>query len=145
LPIGDYALNLKKAIACYEAALRVFTKQDYSLERARIQNNLGNVYRRLATGDRAENLKKAIACYEKALSGYSHSNFPKECADAHYNCGLAYGELAEVAGDGPLLLNAREHFAPAAQDYAAIGLTTEATEAAEKTARMDAEMGVKHE
>jgi len=62
LPTGDRGENLKKAIACYEAALRDRTEKDFPVDRANTQNNLGVAYWNLPTGDRGENLKKAITC-----------------------------------------------------------------------------------
>jgi predicted ATPase len=67
LPTGDRGENLKRAIECYEAALRVRTERDFPQDWAGIQNNLGSAYADLPTGDRGENLKRAIECYEAAL------------------------------------------------------------------------------
>lgn len=78
LPTGDRGENLKKAIVCYEAALRVHTERDFPVEWAMTQNNLGIVYQNLPTGDRSENLKKAIACYETAIRGYESTGLTKE-------------------------------------------------------------------
>jgi predicted ATPase/class 3 adenylate cyclase len=70
LPTGDREKNLGKAIACYEAALRVYTESDVPLDWAGTQNNLGNAYANLPTGDREKNRAKAITCYEAAACGY---------------------------------------------------------------------------
>jgi hypothetical protein len=44
LPIGNRGENLGRAIACYEAALRVYAKADFPLDWAMTQNNLGTAY-----------------------------------------------------------------------------------------------------
>jgi tetratricopeptide (TPR) repeat protein len=68
LPPGDKAENLKKAIAAYEAALTVYTKEAYPAAWARTQSNLGAAWSKFPKGNRAENLRKGIAAYEAALS-----------------------------------------------------------------------------
>ena len=50
LPTGDRGENLTKAIACYEAALRVYTERDFPADWAMTQNNLGNRLQRSANG-----------------------------------------------------------------------------------------------
>ena len=50
---GDRADNLKKAIAAYEAALTVFTREAFPRESAATQSNLDFVYR-------SEDLRKAM-------------------------------------------------------------------------------------
>ena len=44
LPTGDRGENLRRAIACYEAALRVYTEADFPSDWAVTQNNLGIAY-----------------------------------------------------------------------------------------------------
>jgi tetratricopeptide (TPR) repeat protein len=66
LPIGDRAANLQQAIACYQAALQVRTREAFPADWAATQNNLGLAYANLSRGDRAANLKQAIACYQAA-------------------------------------------------------------------------------
>ena len=80
LPAGDRAANLKQAIACYEAALQVYTREAFPVEWATTQNNLGIAYSNLPAGDRAANLKQAIACYEAALQVYTREAFPVDWA-----------------------------------------------------------------
>ncbi len=93
LPTGDRAENLKKAIACFEAALRVRTERDFPVDWAMTQINLGNAYGHLPTGDRAENVKKAVACYEAALRVYTEREFPVNWATTQNNLGTAYQNL----------------------------------------------------
>jgi tetratricopeptide (TPR) repeat protein len=67
LPGGDRQANLRQAIACYEAALQVYTREAFPADWAMTQNNLGIAYSPLPGGDRQANLKRAIAFYEAAL------------------------------------------------------------------------------
>jgi hypothetical protein len=67
LPTGDRAANLRHAIACFEAAERVYTERDFPQDWATTQNNLGAAWQNLPTGDRDENLRRAIASYMAAL------------------------------------------------------------------------------
>jgi tetratricopeptide (TPR) repeat protein len=93
LPTGDRADNLRRAIACYEAALRVYSEGDYPADWAMTQNNLGNAYSDLPTGDRADNLRRAIACYEAALRVRTEGDYPAQWAMTQNNLGAAYSDL----------------------------------------------------
>ncbi len=88
-PAGDQGENLHRAIACYEAALRVQTESDFPSAWAGTQNNLGLAYSVLPTGDRDENLHRATACYEAALRVRTESDFPSDWARTQFNLGLA--------------------------------------------------------
>ena len=82
LPTGDRGDNLRRAIACYEAALRVRTE-------ARLPAGLGDDPEQprasptadLPTGDRGDNLGRAIACYEAALRVCTEARLPAELGD----------------------------------------------------------------
>lgn len=67
LPTGDRGANLERAIASYEASLRIWTERDFPVQWAITRNNLGNAHANLPTRDRRMNLEQAIACYEAAL------------------------------------------------------------------------------
>jgi CHAT domain-containing protein/tetratricopeptide (TPR) repeat protein len=81
LTTGDHAVNLERAIGCYERSLHVYGqhKQKFPSMWARVQYNLGNAYRYLPTGDRGANLEHAIACYQAALSIRTPDQFPEDC------------------------------------------------------------------
>ena len=64
--LGNPSINVRRSIACFEAALGVFTASDFPSQWANTQNNLGNAYVQLPTGDRGENLRHAIDCFELA-------------------------------------------------------------------------------
>src|SRR5579863_1292040 len=93
LPGGDRQANLERAIACYEAALQVRTREAFPVQWAMTQNNLGTAYRNLPGGDRQANLERAIACYEAALQVYTREAFPVQWAMTQNNLGTAYWNL----------------------------------------------------
>jgi tetratricopeptide (TPR) repeat protein len=82
---GDRSANLRRAIECYNAALRVRTERDYPREWAMTQNNLGNAWANLPTGDRDANLRRAIECYEAALRVRTKRDYPQEHAQTTAN------------------------------------------------------------
>ena len=93
LPIGNRGEHLARAIACYEAALHVYTEADCPRDWAMTQNNLGIAYRDLPTGDRGTNLGRAIACYEAALRVYTEADALRDWAMTQNNLGTAYLNL----------------------------------------------------
>jgi tetratricopeptide (TPR) repeat protein len=97
LPSGDRGENLRRAIACYESALRVYTEPDLPQDWAMTQNNLGIAYSDLPSGDRGENLRRAIASYEAALRVRTERDFPQDWAMTQNNLGNAYSAL--LSGD----------------------------------------------
>lgn len=88
---SNLSINLPKAIAAYEAALRVYTEKDYPEKWAEVQSRLGvaNVF--LAVGERSDNLlKKAIAASEAALHVYTEKDSPDEWGAIKVILGYAY-------------------------------------------------------
>ena len=67
LTTGDRAENLEGAMAAYQAALEVLTREDLPIQWATTQNNLGNAFCERIRGDRADNLEGAIAAYTHVL------------------------------------------------------------------------------
>ena len=68
---------LALAAGAYEEALRVYTLDEYPVDYAMIQNNLGAAYRSLAeVRERAANLSKAVKAYEEALKIYTAERYP---------------------------------------------------------------------
>ncbi|WP_375467171.1 tetratricopeptide repeat protein, partial [uncultured Nostoc sp.] len=99
-PHGSKAVNQDVAIAGYEIALSVYTRDAFPLDWARTQNNLGFAYWNRIKGERAENLETAIAAYNQVLEIYTRDAFPLDWARTQSNLGLAYwnrikGERAE--------------------------------------------------
>lgn len=102
LPSGDRDTNLRAATVCYEAALRVYTKERYPKDWAMTQNNLGLAYRNLSSGDRDTNVRAAIDCYESALKVYTEERFLMDWAMTQNNLGLAYCNLPSGDRDANL-------------------------------------------
>ncbi|NWF60089.1 MAG: CHAT domain-containing protein [Fischerella sp.] len=89
-PLGDKASNMEIAIAGYEIALTVYTRQALPQDWAMTQNNLGTAYSNRIQGDRAENLESAIAAYTAALEVRTRQALPQEWATTQNNLGTAY-------------------------------------------------------
>ena len=83
LPVGDRGENLKKAIECYEAALRVRTETDFPQAWANTMCNLGLAWWDLAdhSGDR-QLLGTARDCFLNAARGYRAVGNEDEARDA---------------------------------------------------------------
>ncbi len=93
LPVGDRNECLKKAITYYEAALKIYTLQDFPTQWAATQNNTGNAYQQLTIGQRDQNLHKAMTCYEAALEVYTYEKFPMDWAMTQNNMGVVFSNL----------------------------------------------------
>ncbi|HLW65536.1 MAG TPA: DUF4062 domain-containing protein [Gemmataceae bacterium] len=94
LPTGDRSKNLHKAIAAYEAALIVYTKDTHPAAWATTQNNLGLAWADMPTGDRDKNLRKAIAAYEAALTVRTKDADLTDWALTQNNLGIAWQNLS---------------------------------------------------
>lgn len=90
--------NKREAIACYEAALEVYTRSDHPVQWAAVHNNLGNTWCDLPSDDSGENLIRGIACYESAMEVYTRSAHPVGWAATQNNLGIARGMLADEEG-----------------------------------------------
>ncbi|WP_293125979.1 CHAT domain-containing protein [Microcoleus sp. bin38.metabat.b11b12b14.051] len=82
--------NLELAIGIYEAALTVYTLEDFSEDWAMTQNNLALAYWERISGLRAQNLERAITLYDAALKVFTREDFPKQWATTQNNLALAY-------------------------------------------------------
>ena len=94
---GDRAESLEKAIAAYEAALAVFTREALPHDWANTQNNLAIAYAERIRGERADNLEKAIVAYEAALTVRTREALPREWAVTQNNLAISYAD--RVRGD----------------------------------------------
>ena len=94
---GDKAENLEKAIAAFEQALQVSTREANPIDWAMTQNNLGAAYRYRISGDRVENLEKAIAAFEQALQVCTREALPIQWAATQNNLGVIY--VHRISGD----------------------------------------------
>jgi tetratricopeptide (TPR) repeat protein len=84
---GVRAENIEGAIACFLAALKVYTREDYPEQWAMTQNNLGIAYSDRIVGVRAANIEEAIACYRLALEIHTPTAFPLDCLQSGRNLG----------------------------------------------------------
>jgi len=88
--LGSRASNLEIAIAGYEVALTVCTRQEYAEIWAAIQNNLANAYYDRIRGEKADNLEMAISAYQAVLSVYTPETFPQDWPMIQNNLAAAY-------------------------------------------------------
>ncbi len=91
-PLGRRADNLEIAIAAYQLALEVYTREAFPEDWAMAQNNLGSAYSNRIKGERADNLEIAIAAYQLALEVYTREAYPYEWAMTQNNLGAAYSD-----------------------------------------------------
>jgi CHAT domain-containing protein len=98
--LGNKTINLEIAIAGYEVALTIFTRQEDPESWATTQNCLGAAYFQRIRGKKADNLERAIEFCQAAFSVYTRDAFPKQWAMTQSNLASAYknrirGEKAE--------------------------------------------------
>ena len=96
-PLGDRASNIEIAIAGYEAALQVHTKEASPEDWAIAQNNLATAYCERIRGDRADNIEKAISACTAALTVRTREASPEDWAATQHNLASAYVE--RIKGD----------------------------------------------
>jgi tetratricopeptide (TPR) repeat protein len=116
LPTGDQSEHRRKAIAAYEAALTVYTRDAAPARWATTQNNLGAAWADMPTGDRGANLRKAIAAYDAALTVRTRSAAPADWAMTQNNLGLAWSKVA-TGDQGTNLRKAMAAYAAALTVY----------------------------
>ena len=87
---GSRADNLERAIGFCEAALMVYTLENFPEQWAGIQNNLGLTYWQRINGSRAENVERAIALYDVVLTVFIREDFPQKWATTQNNLAIAY-------------------------------------------------------
>ncbi|WP_287313854.1 CHAT domain-containing tetratricopeptide repeat protein [Moorena sp. SIO1G6] len=91
-PLGDKASNIEIAIACYQSALEIRTRETFPEKWAMTQHNLGLAYCNRIKGEKAQNLENAIACYQSALEVRTRETFPEKWAMTQHNLGNAYSD-----------------------------------------------------
>jgi tetratricopeptide (TPR) repeat protein len=84
----------EKAIAHFEEALSVRTREKDAERYAATLQNLGTAYRELKTGNRSANLRRAINCYHRAMRALRKPAASRKRADLHHNLGNVYLTLA---------------------------------------------------
>ncbi len=84
----------RRAIACFEAALRVFAEPEFPVDWAMTQYNLGCAYQLLPSGrSRREPSPRSHLLFEAALRVYTETEFPFEWPAARHNLEAARQEL----------------------------------------------------
>lgn len=116
---GNEANNLEIALAGYEIASTVFTREAFPEEWTFCQMFLGKIYHHRFKGDRADNQEQAIAYCQNALQVYTREASPENWAAIQNTLSLAYdnrirgdrlenAELAIVAGEAAMEVRTRE-------------------------------------
>jgi tetratricopeptide (TPR) repeat protein len=96
-PLGNRANNIEIAIACYEVAATVYTREAFPEHWGLIQSSLGTAYLDRIKENKAENIEQAIRYYEAALEVRNCKESPTQWATTQVNLGGAY--LDRIKGD----------------------------------------------
>lgn len=89
LPDGEQQTLQEEQHACLMEAMAIYTLAAYPYQYARIQGNLGHLFRH------AHHLTEAIACYLQAQEVFTLQDFPLLYARTCMNLGLSAAELPE--------------------------------------------------
>jgi CHAT domain-containing protein len=95
--LGEGANNIEVAIAAYQAALTVRTREAFPNDWATTQHNLGIAYRNRIQGDKADNIEAAISAYQAALTVITREALPYDWATTQNTLGNAYCD--RIQGD----------------------------------------------
>ncbi|MEM7713876.1 MAG: CHAT domain-containing protein, partial [Cyanobacteria bacterium P01_A01_bin.68] len=87
---GNKADNIEKAIAFYNAALEVRTRNEFPQDWATTQINLANAYKNRGKESKADNIENAITFSKAALEVYTRNDFPQRWAMTQNNLANAY-------------------------------------------------------
>lgn len=93
--LGSKDNNLEIAITGYEVAATIFTCKAFPKQWAKLQNNLGEAYRKRIRGDKPQNLEKAVEVLQDALE-YTPDKFPEIRAAIQNNLGLTYRDQGQI-------------------------------------------------
>ena len=88
--MGDKAATIEAAIACYDDALTVRTREAAPLQWAATQHHLGKAHRDRMFGDRASNVAAAVACFDRALTVRTRAAVPLNWAETQYQIGVMH-------------------------------------------------------
>lgn len=118
----DRGDNVRQAVYNYENALKIFIKDEYPLQYATTQNNLGLAYIALPATtleERTKNIINAIKCYEDVLDIRKKDEYPNRHALTQNRLGLTYTYLAAATPEqrAQNILNAIECYETALQIY----------------------------
>jgi hypothetical protein len=96
----DKLSNIEKSIACYHAALQVWTKDAAPLDWTRTQMNLGVAIGDRITGDLSSNIKESIDCCRASLEVFIKATTPNDWASTQVNLGDALRRQLDVDMSG---------------------------------------------
>ena len=88
--------NVQNAVQNYKKALMIFLKDEYPVDYAMTQNNLGTAYTDLPSAtpqQRAENVRNAIECYKAALEIYKKDEYPQDYCHTAANMGMILEDI----------------------------------------------------
>jgi CHAT domain-containing protein len=89
--------KLRRAVADFKEALRVWTRRRSPYQWATTQAALANAYAALAEAGSAADVGKAVACSNAALEVLTREAFPTDWARIHHNLGGLYATLAAAS------------------------------------------------
>ena len=87
---GNRQANLQAAIACYQAALEIYVRDQFPVEWAFLQHDLGTAFRSLPGVDRQSTLNTSTIHFQAALEVFTREQFPVEWAMTHHDLGFSY-------------------------------------------------------
>jgi tetratricopeptide (TPR) repeat protein len=92
---GRRAENLERAIALYQQALEIHTRDDLPQRWVETTQNLATAYAERLEGDPASNLERAIALYRQVLDQVDRQQAPEDWAVAASNLATACSDRLE--------------------------------------------------
>jgi tetratricopeptide (TPR) repeat protein len=94
----ERAKRLRQAVACYDAALGIYSSEETPDDWALAHNNKGNALHDLVgllgNAERAEILREVLVCFDAALTVYTRERTPADWAIVQNNKGVALRDLA---------------------------------------------------
>ena len=97
--IGDQTGNnasLTRAINAYRRLSEIWTREQFPLKWAGVQNNIGNIFQTLGEQEKGpDSLALAVACFGMALEVWTQGQSPFEWATAQNNLGNSLARLGE--------------------------------------------------
>src|SRR5215831_66914 len=94
---GDRSQNWELAIAAFQDALSVWTRERNPQQWTAARVSLGVAFRERLAGEPSDNQERAIAAFEESLLVVTRERNPQQWAAARMNLGIAYWE--RLAGD----------------------------------------------
>jgi tetratricopeptide (TPR) repeat protein len=88
--------NVRQAVNNYKNALQIFDKDEYPVQYATTQNNLGTAYTDLPAAtpeQRAQNVRNAIDCYKAALEIRKKDEYPQDYCFTAANMGIILEDI----------------------------------------------------